>query len=155
MTPRPAPQEQRLPATTIAVGEAGIALMGPSGSGKSSLAIALVDACTRHGFARLVADDVTRISAAGGRIVARPVPRVAGLIERRGLGITPMDATGAVVLRLVVDCLGTEPQRLPEPEMLVTTLLGVTLPRLAVTGQPRDVSLILAALELMHSGRSS
>ena len=77
------------------------------------------------------------------------------LIERRGLGIVPFAATGSVILRLVVDCLGTDPQRLPDPEMLVTTLLGVTLPRVSVAGRPRDISLVLTALDLMHSGRST
>jgi HPr kinase/phosphorylase len=145
---------QSVPATTIAIGEAGIAIRGVSGSGKSSLAIALLESVRATHFARLVADDVTRIKVSGGRIVARSVPQVAGLIERRGLGIVPFAATDAVVLRLVVDCLGTDPQRLPEPEMLVTTLLGVTLPRVSIAGLPRDVSLVLTALDLMHSGRT-
>jgi HPr kinase/phosphorylase len=145
---------QSIPATTIVLGDAGIAIRGASGSGKSSLAIALIELVKASRFARLVADDVTRIEATGGLIIARTVPQLTGLIERRGLGIVPFAATEAVVLRLVVDCLGTDPPRLPDPEMLVTTLLGVTLPRVAVAGQPRDASLVLTALDLMYSGRS-
>lgn len=145
---------QSIPATTIVIGDAGIAIRGASGSGKSSLAIALIETVKTSRFARLVADDVTRIEAGDGRIIARTVPQMAGFIERRGLGIVPFTATGAVVLRLIVDCLGTEPKRLPDPEMLVTSLLGVTLPLVSVTGLPRDVSLVLTALDLMHSGRT-
>lgn len=143
-----------MPATTIALGEAGIAIRGPSGSGKSSLALALIAAAGPNAFARLVADDVTRIDLRGGRIIARALPSVAGLIERRGLGITPVAATAAVVLRLIVDCLGEQPPRLPEPDMLVTRINGIMLPRIAVSGQPRDVDLVRAALDLMFSGRS-
>lgn len=146
---------QSIPATTIVIGDAGIAIRGASGAGKSSLAIALIESVKASRFARLVADDVTRIEVKGARIIAHTVPQMTGLIERRGLGIVPFAATGSVVLRLVVDCLGTDPQRLPDPEMLVTTLLGVTLPRVSVAGQPRDISLVLTALDLMHSGRTA
>jgi HPr Serine kinase C-terminal domain len=155
MTDAAAKTWQSIPATTIVIGDVGIAIRGASGSGKSSLAIALIETVKASRFARLVADDVTRIEAKGGRIIARTVPQMTGFIERRGLGIVPITASDAVVLRLVVDCLGTDPQRLPDPEMLVTTLLGVTLPLVSVAGQPRDVSLVLTALDLMYSGRSS
>jgi DNA repair ATPase RecN len=146
---------QSIPATTIVIGDAGIAIRGASGAGKSSLAIALIEAVKASRFARLVADDVTRIEVRGGRVIAHTVPQMTGFIERRGLGIVPFAATNSAVLRLVVDCLGTDPQRLPDPEMLVTTLMGVTLPLVSVTGQPRDISLVLTALDLMYSGRSA
>ena len=154
MTDAVARSWQSIPATTIVIGDAGIAIRGASGSGKSSLAIALIEAVRASRFARLVADDVTRIKVKGGRVIAYTVPQMTSFIERRGLGIVPFAATDSAVLRLVVDCLGTDPQRLPDPEMLVTTLLGVTLPRVSVAGQPRDISLVLTALDLMHSGRS-
>lgn len=154
MTDRGGMTWQTFPATTIAIGDAGIAIRGAAGSGKSSLAIALIESVRKERFARLVADDVTRVEQRGGRLIARTVPQVAGLVERRGLGIVPFASTDAVVLRLVVDCLGTDPQRLPEPEMLITSLLGVTLPLVSVAGLPRDVSLVLTALDLMHSGRT-
>lgn len=150
---RAQPMAQTIGATTIVVADAGIAIRGVSGAGKSSLAIALIEACRGRCFARLVADDVTRVECRGGRVIARSVPHVAGLIERRGLGIVPMQSTDAVILRLIVDCIGHEPPRLPEPDMLVASILGVTLPRVAVAGLPRDASLIFSTLELMYSGR--
>jgi serine kinase of HPr protein (carbohydrate metabolism regulator) len=140
-------------ATTIAVGSGGILIRGASGSGKSSLAVALIERVRSRHFARLVADDVTRIEARGGRVIARTVPATSGLVERRGLGIVPCAATPAVVVRLVVDCAGAAPERLPEPEMLITTLLGIVLPRIQVEGSPRDVSLVLSALDVLsHEG---
>lgn len=141
-------------ATTLVIDDAGIAIRGASGSGKSALAIALIERVRNRHFARLVSDDVTRIEKSGDRIIARTAPHIAGYIERRGFGIVPMSSVGSVVLRLVVDCLGEVPLRLPEPAMLVTDVLGVTLPRIAVEGRISDVSLVLNALELMHSGRS-
>ena len=144
----PAHQRTRVHATVVAVGEAGILIRGAAGSGKSSLALALIGLARAQGrFARLVSDDRTRITACAGRLVARPVAPLEGLIERRGLGLTPEPHLAAAVIRLVVDC-GTEPQRMPEPEELVETLAGVALPRLQVPGRAGDERLVLAALAL-------
>ena len=87
-------------ATTVAIGEAGVLIRGTSGAGKSVLALALIAQAQMTGqFARLVADDRTALSARGGRLLARPVPPLEGLIERRGLGLTPEPYQPAVVLR--------------------------------------------------------
>lgn len=147
----PAPRqagEERIHATAIAIGEAGLLLRGPSGSGKSTLALALIALAAQTGrFGRLVADDRTALTACGERLVARPVAPLEGIVERRGLGLTPEPATPAVVLRLVVD-LGEEPARMPEPEELVDNLCGIDLPRLRVAGRGGDERLVLAALDL-------
>lgn len=140
---------ERIHATTVAIGEAGLLLRGAAGSGKSTLALALIElARLRGGFARLVADDRTEITAAHGRLLARPVAPLAGVIERRGLGLTPEPHLPAVVLRLIVDLATEEPARMPEPEDLVAQLGGVALPRLRLAGRPGQERLVLAALEL-------
>lgn len=139
---------RRLHASAVVIGEAGILIRGPSGVGKSSLALALIGAAQLRGhFARLVADDRTEITVCAGRLLASPVPPIEGLVERRGLGLTPERHLAAAVLRLVIDC-GTEPERMPEPEALVETIAGVTLPRLALLPRPGDERLILTALAL-------
>ncbi|HEV7256442.1 MAG TPA: HPr kinase/phosphatase C-terminal domain-containing protein [Bosea sp. (in: a-proteobacteria)] len=136
-------------ATTVAIGEAGVLIRGPSGAGKSVLALALIAQTQVAGqFARLVADDRTALSARGGRLLARPVPPLEGLIERRGLGLTPEAHLPAVVVRMVVDLSGSEPTRMPEPEDLVENLVGIDLPRLTVMGRVGDERLISAALRL-------
>ncbi|PTM39938.1 HPr kinase/phosphatase C-terminal domain-containing protein [Bosea sp. 124] len=136
-------------ATTVAIGEAGVLIRGASGAGKSVLALALIAEARRAGqFARLVADDRTALGARGGRLLARPVPPLEGLIERRGLGLTPEPYLHAVVVRLIVDLSGTEPERMPEPENLVERLAGIDLPRLTVMGRAGDERLVLAALTL-------
>lgn len=139
----------RIHASTVAVGEAGILIRGASGAGKSTLALTLIAAATQGGrFARLVADDRSEIEVRSGRLLARPVAPLEGIIERRGLGLTPEPHLPAVVVRLIVDLLGEEPARMPEPEDLVAQLAGIALPRLALTGRAGDERLVLAALRL-------
>ena len=142
-------RENRVHATVVAIGEAGVLLRGASGSGKSSLALALIALARQAGrFARLVADDRAALIASGGRLVARPVAPLEGIVERRGLGLTPEPFTGAVVVKLLVDLTGEEPARMPEPEDLVDNLGGIDLPRLQLAGRGGDERLILAALDL-------
>ena len=128
----------RLHASAVVIGETGILIRGESGAGKTSLALALLREATRSGcFGRLVADDTVVIAACHDRIVARPHPRTAGRVERRGIGITPIDHEPACVLRLIVDLVtaATTPPRLPDPETLRTILIGVELPRLLLPAE--------------------
>ena len=139
----------RIHASTVAIGEAGVLIRGASGSGKSSMALALIARAQQAGrFARLVADDRTEISARGGRLLARPVAPLEGLIERRGLGLTPEPHLPGVVVRLIVDLSETEPARMPEPEDLVDQLAGIDLPRLTIMGRAGEDKLVLTALSL-------
>ena len=139
----------RLHASAVVIGEAGILIRGASGSGKSTLALALITLASQAGrFARLVADDRTELLATGDRLVARPVVPLEGIVERRGLGLTPEPHAGAVVVRLLVDLAAEEPARMPEPEDLVDSLAGIDLPRLRMTGRAGDERLALNALDL-------
>lgn len=140
---------ERIHASTVVIGERGILVRGASGSGKSTLALALIEAaCRRSRFARLVADDRTEIVARGGRLLARPVSPLEGLVERRGLGLTPERHLDAVVVSLIVDLVPEEPPRLPDPEDLVVTLSGIGLPRLKLLARAGQERLVLAALDL-------
>ena len=132
MTARGASDVAWAHASAVVVGETGILIRGASGAGKTTLALALVaegrrDRC----FARLVADDTVALQAAGGRVIARPNPRTAGLAERRGLGVVRMEHEPACVVRLIVDLAADkeEPARLPGDEELRAILQGVVLPR--------------------------
>lgn len=137
-------------ASTLVVGEHGILIRGPSGSGKTRLALALVADASRDAFARLVADDRTQLSHHAGRLVARPHPAIAGLAERRGLGIMTILSEPACRLSLVVDLvIEAWPPRMPNPQDGSTILAGVALPHLAVASQaqtPDLVALILTKL---------
>ncbi|WP_417250517.1 HPr kinase/phosphorylase [Celeribacter sp.] len=113
-----------LHATCVALdAKSGLLILGPSGSGKSALALALM-ACGAH----LVADDRTRIHRAAGADVveARCPEAIAGRIEARGVGILAADPLASCVLRGVVDLSQIEEERLPP--LRETRLLGVSIP---------------------------
>jgi serine kinase of HPr protein (carbohydrate metabolism regulator) len=109
-------------------------IRGPSGSGKSQLALDLIEAaaCGRLLFARLVADDRVHLQAQGRRLVAHPAATLAGLIEVRGVGILRMAFESSAVVGLVVDLDAADSERLPGPEHMQVELEGVRLARLAV-----------------------
>jgi serine kinase of HPr protein (carbohydrate metabolism regulator) len=120
-----------LHASCVELAGAGVVLLGPSGCGKSDLALRLID-----GGARLVADDLLAIERCGDRLIARPPPAIAGLLEVRGLGIMRVDHCPSSALGLVVALCGTPPARLPE--RTTYQVLGVALPYLEL--DPRTPS---------------
>ncbi|AWI87762.1 serine kinase [Methylobacterium sp. DM1] len=122
-------------ASCVLLDEAGVLIRGPSGAGKSALCLALLDRFFLEGrHARLVGDDRVRLEAHHGRLVARPHPALAGLIEIRGLGPRRLVTHApAAVVRLVVDLVAAV-ERLPEAAD-TARLLGVALPRLTL--EPR------------------
>ncbi len=92
-----------LHATALVLGDRGILITGPSGSGKSALTLTLIDRFVgRKGFARLVSDDQVLLSAHAGRLVCRAPAAIAGLVEVRGAGPTPVAHLPAAVVDLVV-----------------------------------------------------
>ena len=97
-----------LHATAVAINGLGILLSGPSGSGKSDLALRLIDR-----GAILVSDDGVLVDAVHMQPVLRTAPNIAGLIEVRGVGIIKMPFADEIPLRLAVT-LGTTPERLPK-----------------------------------------
>jgi len=116
---------QRIHATAIVLAGRGVLIRGASGSGKSSLAFEVIAA-----GGRLVADDYCDLSVCSARLVATPPAATAGLMELRGRGILQLPHERAAVIRLVVDLVPeTEIARLPEASDLVTSLLGVAVPR--------------------------
>jgi serine kinase of HPr protein (carbohydrate metabolism regulator) len=116
----------RVHGTSVALGGDGILLQGPSGSGKSDLALRLIDE-----GARLVADDQTELRLAGEELQMSAPTTIAGQIEVRGIGIVRSPAVPVAVLRLVVDLVtGDTVERLPEPQFC--QLLGRTVPLIAI-----------------------
>lgn len=110
-------------------------IRGSSGSGKSRLALALIEAAEHAGlFARLIGDDRIGVELKAGRLIARGHPLILGKIESRGQGILEAPFLPAAVLRLVVDLAdaGTPIPRYPEPNQDQVTVAGANLPCLTL-----------------------
>jgi len=134
-----------LHATTVAIGERAVLLRGPSGSGKSDLALRLIDA-----GARLVADDRSELQRDGEAILVRAPATIAGLIEARGIGILRVATLPVARLALLVDLVAPEAvERLPEPRS--EPILGLSIPLVAVApfeaSAAAKIRLALAAVE--------
>ena len=77
-----------LHATAVIHGESGVLILGPSGSGKSALALALMARASGAGaFGALIGDDRIYVRKADGRLVASGAANMAGIIERRMAGL--------------------------------------------------------------------
>ena len=139
-------------ASAVLAGPKAVLIRGASGSGKSRLAFALIEA-GRTGalpFARLIGDDRVHVEARHGRLLVRPAQELGGLIEIRGLGIRRLPFEPLAVAGLVVD-LGAPGARLPGPEEATVTVQGITLPRLAVAAADEALPSILAMLQSIPS----
>ncbi|WP_439572687.1 HPr kinase/phosphorylase [Phreatobacter sp.] len=120
--------------SVVLVGSRAVLIRGPSGSGKSRLALRLIDGPPIPGAppVRLVADDRVLLAEVHGRLVARPPAALAGLIELRGIGIVARPFETAGIVRLVIDLSAPDATRMPEPESRSVAVGSVILPRLAV-----------------------
>jgi serine kinase of HPr protein (carbohydrate metabolism regulator) len=136
---------ETLHASTVALGGRAVLISGPSGSGKSDLALRLLD----RGFT-LVSDDQTIVRKDGGRLLAAAPPTIHGKLEIRGVGIVEMETVSDVPIALFVE-LTSDIQRLPDDsrERLV---LDVKLPLISVDAMtasaPSKVALALDRLGL-------
>jgi serine kinase of HPr protein (carbohydrate metabolism regulator) len=109
-------------ATCVATDAGGVLLLGPSGSGKSDLALRLIDR-----GAKLVSDDRVAVRREDGKLIAATPGALFGKLEVRGVGICDVPAQRETVIALIVH-LGDEGERLPNAP--TETLEGISLPLL-------------------------
>ena len=103
---------QQIHATAIEINGIAVLLRGASGSGKSDLALRLIEE-----GARLIADDRVEINITGGQVYASSPANINGIMEVRGVGILKMGSTTDIPVGLLVQLvLGSEIERLPDPE---------------------------------------
>ena len=112
-------------ASTVALDGRAVLVSGPSGSGKSDLALRLLD----RGFA-LVSDDQTVVKKQGDALLASAPPSIAGKMEVRGIGILDMDHVDDVPVALVVELTG-DIERLPY-DSRERLFLGVPIPMVTI-----------------------
>src|ERR1041385_8950530 len=86
---------ETLHSSTVAKDDRAVLITGPSGSGKSDLALRLLD----RGFT-LVSDDRTLVKKDGTRVIASAPPNITGKLEIRGIGIIDMETAGDVPVAL-------------------------------------------------------
>ena len=123
--------ETAIHASAVAIGDLAVLIRGKAGSGKSSLALALIDDPKSGGT--LIGDDRVLLTRQPTGVIVRPQPALAGLIEVRGIGIVPIAHREKARLALVVDLLPeAECPRLPDEEERKTIVLGHETARLAV-----------------------
>lgn len=132
----------QLHATTVAIKGQALVMLGPSGSGKSSLALQLMTA-----GAVLVADDRTDLRLSAGRLIAQAPPPLLGRIEARGVGILSVLPSPPVPVMLACDLGRTEESRLPHPRH--HDWLGVRVPLVLGPYRPH----LYAALWQLMLGR--
>ncbi len=141
-------EETSLHASAVLAGPRAVLIRGASGSGKSRLAFDLILA-GRAGIlpkVTLIGDDRVRLGAQDGCLTVRHVPELAGMIEIRGLGIRHCEFVQEAEVGLVVDLSAPDAGRLPGPEALKVSLLGVELPRIPVAEGWDALPLVLAFL---------
>lgn len=126
----------------------GALLRGPSGSGKSGLALAAM----ASGW-RLVADDRVQVWASGGRLFGKAPERLEGLVEARGLGVLATPHLPLSEIVVVID-LAAAPGGIERlPELQTTEMAGLRLPRAALFPQESSaVAKLALALEAAPLG---
>lgn len=132
-------------ATCVAIDGKAVLLMGESGSGKSDLALRLIDR-----GAVLVSDDYTLIQQDGRRLLARAPVTIAGRMEVRHVGIVKLPFAEDVPVFLAMR-LDAEPERLPDGASTIR-LAGIDLRCFALNAReasaPIKVELLLQGLNM-------
>jgi HPr kinase/phosphorylase len=130
--------------TCVALGAWSVLLRGAPGSGKSDLALRLIDR-----GAILVSDDQVVLRPSGGFLRASPPRQIAGLLEVRGVGIVKKPYITKVPVALLIDLV--TPDLVPRlPDATTDTLLDVDLPVLRLApfeaSTPTKIELALSSL---------
>jgi serine kinase of HPr protein (carbohydrate metabolism regulator) len=112
---------ETLHASCVAKDGCAILISGRSGSGKSDLALRLIDR-----GANLVSDDYTIVRRVGGKLLASAPENIRGKLEIRGLGILEFRHDSDIPVCLMVE-LAADVERLPEMPGSVA-LAGVQVP---------------------------
>jgi HPr kinase/phosphorylase len=122
------PTSCTLHATSVKLHGLGVLIIGKPGSGKSSLALQLLDL---HG-ATLISDDQTQVTIRGKKLFATAPRAIKNSLEIRGWGIVNVKASEKPVpLGLIVELVESEAiERHPDIQHRLVEIIGVPLPRL-------------------------
>lgn len=118
------PSSEMLHASTVAIDGQAILITGVSGSGKSDLALRLIDR-----GATLVSDDYTLLTRVDAMLMASSPATTKGKLEVRGIGIVNCDVLDTAPAALIVR-IDEVPLRMPDDD--VQNIIGVAIPVIAL-----------------------
>ena len=116
-------------ATSIKLGDTGCLIRGPSGSGKSLLALELLNRAGEN--AALIADDQTILTVENDKLIATCPPTLKGKIELFGRGIIEWPTINQHPIDLVID-LVSEIERMPPKSAFTCIINNLSLIRIPV-----------------------
>lgn len=138
----PSLSSETLHVSAVAIAGRAVLIGGRSGTGKSDLALRLIDR-----GAVLISDDYTHVRREKGQAIASAPATIAGKIEVRGVGIVELDTAADVPVALFVDLDG-RPERLPLAEDS-RAVAGVSIPTIALDAHQASAPLKVEAALLL------
>jgi len=136
--------------TCITINKTGIMIEGASGTGKTSLALGVMEAAQNRGVeAKLVCDDQAMITARDNALWARVPESIVGKVELHGFGI--VDVTHIEQCRIDLVCKLVDQDKITRlPQRRECTLLGVGIEYIEAPAQheAQSIRLLLQKLSL-------
>ena len=114
--------------TSVVIEDLGILIRGQSGSGKSDLALRLIDS-----GATLISDDLTICKKIGDYLYLCPHSKTKGLLEVREIGIMTVPYVENIKLNLVVELVEKKFERIPR--VMNCSILGLKFPKIKIFGK--------------------
>ena len=119
---------KKIHSTSVVIEDLGLLIRGQPGSGKSDLALRLIDS-----GATLISDDLTICKKIGDYLYLYPHSKTKGLLEVREIGIMTVPYVENIKLTLVVELVEEECERIPE--MMSCSILGMKFPKIKIFGK--------------------
>ena len=119
---------KRIHSTSVVIDDNGVLILGDSGSGKSDLALRLID-----NGATLISDDVSICRKNSNNIYLYCPPEIKGLLEVREIGIITVPFVERIKLRLVVNLKSNNNERFPKDSSF--RILGIKIPIINIEGK--------------------
>ena len=117
-----------LHSTSVVIEDSGVLIVGNSGSGKSDLALRLIDS-----GATLISDDITICEKNEESIFLFPPPQIKGLLEVREIGIMTVPYVDNIKLTLLVELVDEEVERLPKKT--IGKFMNLNIPKIRIFGK--------------------
>src|SRR3546814_964990 len=133
---------EMLHSSTVSVNGRAVMIEGRSGSGKSDLALRLIDR-----GAKLVSDDYTIVRRKGKMLLASPPENIAGKIEVRGIGLVEMTHVSDLPVALVVQFFDVVDSMPTTPALRV--MAGISIPVMNIPPHASQAP-IKAELHIKH-----